>query len=67
MKHDNKYLYDTNEVPTLQDDVILKRLELLDTHLRKINEVSFRERDMTRRNAVIKAIQFWEAMLESRA
>lgn len=67
MKHDNKYLYDTDEVPTIPDSIILKRLELLDTHLRKINDVSFRDRDMTRRNHILKAIEFWEAMLESRA
>ena len=63
MKHDNKYLYDIDEVPELPEDIVLKRLELLDTHLRKLNDCHFRERDMTRRNAVIKAIDFWEKMI----
>ena len=58
---DNSYLYGDNvEVPTIPQDIIDKRVELLKAHLEKLLNHSYYTRDTTRVNKVIKAIDFWE-------
>ena len=62
MKHSNLYLYGVQEVPYIQKEVIIKRLELLQSNLKQINDVDYKHRDFVRRDAIIKAIKFWQQM-----
>jgi len=61
----NKYLYGSEiEVPPLDVEVILRRIELLCEHLDKLLEHSYHVRDQERVEAVLKAIKFWQKMIK---
>jgi len=65
MKHQDEYLYDTNEVPQIPTDIVNARLDLLKANLEKLLYHSYYTRDNVRVNAVLKAIHFWENINES--
>ncbi len=63
MKHSNEYLYGEDaEVPLLDSEVIMRRIELLKEHRCELYELHYTERDETRIRAVVKAISYWENM-----
>ena len=56
----NEYLYGSDvEVPEFPQDVIMRRIELLNDNLRELLEHSYYTRDNDRVAAVLKAIDFW--------
>ena len=57
---DNIYLYNTNDVPEIPNEVIVRRLELLKDNLAELLEHSYFTRDTARVSAVLKGIKFWE-------
>lgn len=63
MKHDNEYLYGKDvEVPEIDRETVMRRLELLKEHLAELLGHSYYTRDGERVEAVLKAIKFWERM-----
>ncbi len=61
----NKYLYGSDvEVPSLDAEVIMRRIELLSDHLSELLEHSYHTRDGERVDAVLKAINFWQKMIK---
>jgi len=61
----NEYLYGSDvEVPSLDAEVIMRRIELLSDHLSELLEQSYHTRDRTRVAAVLKAISFWQKMVK---
>lgn len=56
----NFYLYCTNNVPDIPQDIIDKRIELLEIHLAKLLTENWLTRDGERVNAVCRAIEFWK-------
>jgi len=56
----DKYLYDTDDVPKIPDDVIDARLNLLRMHLKKLLEPHFMEQDVYKIADVHRAVAFWE-------
>jgi len=60
-----EYLYGEDvDVPLIPNEVINKRIELLEKHLATLLEVDFRKRDGVRANAVLKALNFWRKINE---
>ena len=59
---DNIYLYNTEDVPEIPREFVVRRVELLNEHLTELLEVHYRERDIQRYQAVVKAIRFWEEL-----
>ena len=57
---DNIYLYNTEEVPEIPNEIVVRRLELLRDNLEELLEHSYFIRDTARVNAVLKGIKFWE-------
>ena len=57
---DNIYLYDTDDVPEIPNEIIVRRLELLKDNLAELLDHSYHTRDTARVNALLKAIKFWE-------
>ena len=56
----NEYLYGKDvEVPEIPEDIIKRRIELLEEHLARLLEHSYHTRDGDHVNAVLKAIKFW--------
>jgi len=62
MKRTNQYLYDTDDVAQIPQEVIDERLSLLDKHLSKLLDVDMFERDTERVAAVLKAQDHWRDM-----
>jgi len=60
MRIDNKYLYGTDDVPDIPAEVVMRRLELLNDALAEVKDMHYLARDNERKNAILKAIQFWE-------
>jgi len=60
----NKYLYNSDEVPEIPADIILKRLELLNEHLSELLDVHYNKRELGKVRDVERAIEFWEKMRE---
>lgn len=59
----NDYLYGEGvEVPNIPEDIVMRKLELLNDHLTELLVVPLLERDGPRVNAVIKAIKFWRGI-----
>ncbi len=56
----NNWLYGTEDVPSIPQDIIDKRLDLLNDRLRKLNELNYKVRNNELRHEVIRAIQFWQ-------
>ena len=56
----NQYLYNSDEVPVIPAEVVMRRIELLQENLRELLEVNYRIRDNERVQTVVKAIEFWE-------
>ena len=61
----NMWLYGTEDVPSIPEDVVAERLELLQHQLFLLNNEDYNLRDLEKRNAVIKAISFWENINEN--
>ena len=59
MKLDNEYLYGVKDVPSIPNDIIMRRLELLKDNLEELLEHSYYSRDSDRVRAVLKAIKYW--------
>jgi len=55
----NMYLYNTQLIPEIPQDVIDGRLRLLDEHLSILLDVEMMKRDDKRVAAVLKAVSFW--------
>lgn len=62
MRKSNSYLYDTEDVPEIPKEVVDKRLKLLNTHLDKLLEVHYVNRNGKKVGDVMNAISFWEGM-----
>lgn len=62
MKHTNEYLYGTDNVPTIANNIINKRIELLMQNLVVVNEEHYSTRDIVKRDAILKAIRFWSSL-----
>jgi len=60
--HSNIYLYNSNEVPEIPAEVIMRRLELLKDNLEELLDHTYFDRDYERVNAVLKAISFYEKL-----
>jgi hypothetical protein len=60
LKLDNEYLYGVEDVPSIPNDIIMRRLELLKDNLEELLEHSYHNRDDDRVRAVLKAIRYWE-------
>ena len=58
----NKYLYNTDEVPIIPTKILDTRLKLLKANLSELLSHNFRVRDLSRVNAVLKAIKHWESI-----
>ena len=59
----NEYLYGKEvEVPEIPQEIIVRRVELLQEHLDELLEVNYRQRDTGRCKAVFEAIKFWEGL-----
>lgn len=56
------YLYNTNKVPSIPDEVIVERLRLLEIHLGDLMEVHYEYRDLDRIRDVLKAMGFWSSI-----
>jgi hypothetical protein len=54
------YLYGTEDVPEIPQEVIDERITLLEINLARLLDHSFYTRDAARANAVLKAIKFWQ-------
>jgi len=56
----NTYLYGEGvEVPTISQELIDKRVSLLNGNLQKLLAVDYTVRDTVRINKIISAIRFW--------
>ena len=55
----NKYLYGTDDVPKIPQEVIEARIALLEANLKELLKVHYLGRDGARCNAIIKGIDFW--------
>lgn len=64
MKSSNLELYNTHDVPEIPAYIIMRRIELLDEHLRELYEVHYMQRDHKKIRIVEKAIKFWERASE---
>jgi len=53
------YLYNTQLIPEIPQDVIDGRLRLLDEHLSILLDVDMMKRDDKRVAAVLKAVSYW--------
>ncbi len=63
MKHSNEYLYGEDiEVPALDAEVIMRRIELLKENREELYELHYTKRDEMRIRAIVKAINYWERM-----
>jgi len=61
MKKSNEYLYGEDiEVPEIPQEIVVRRIELLNEHLEEILAEPYFSREAFRCNAVIKALSFWE-------
>ncbi len=58
----NLYLYNTQLIPEIPQDVIDGRLRLLDEHLTILLDVEMMKRDDKRVAAVLKAVSFWSSI-----
>lgn len=58
----NMYLYGTNDVIQIPQEVIDERLKLLRENLKSNLEVDWHIRDGVKCNTIIKAIKFWEGI-----
>jgi len=58
----NMYLYGTEEVPKIPQEIIDGRLDILNNNLRKLLNDSYLERDRVRVNKILKAIEFWKKL-----
>ena len=59
----NEYLYGEDiEVPNIPEDIINRRIKLLNRHLKRLLDVSYRERDLKRVSDILKAIKYWETI-----
>ena len=59
MKIDNEYLYGVEDVPSIPNDIIMRRLELLEDNLAELLEHSYYIRDNDRVVAVLETIKYW--------
>jgi hypothetical protein len=53
------YLYGIEDVPEIPQDIIDRRIAVLEANLSKVLDHSFYTRDGRRANAILKAIKFW--------
>ena len=58
----NEYLYSTEDVPRVPEEICDERLKLLETHMRKLLDVHFMEQDNQKMNSILKAQKFWMAL-----
>jgi len=59
----NEYLYGEDvEVPSIPEDVVMRRLEALKEHLAELLDHSYYTRDTKRVGSVLKAIDFWSSI-----
>ena len=58
----NMYLYNTEDVPDIPQEIIVRRLELLKDHLSELMDVPIEQRGKVRLRIhdVEKAISYWE-------
>ena len=62
--HNNEYLYGKDvEIPQLDTNVIMRRIELLSNNLSELLEHSYYTRDTRRVDAVLKAMKYWQDMI----
>ena len=57
-----EYLYGTEEVPMIPEEIIEKRISILNKNLEKLLKVSYMEREQERVNKILKAINFWKEL-----
>jgi hypothetical protein len=62
MKLDNEYLYGIEDVPSIPNDIIMRRLELLKDNLEELLEHSYYIRDNDRVRAILKSIKYWSSI-----
>ena len=63
MPKTNEYLYGKDvEVPLLDAEVVMRRIELLEDHLEELYKPHYSERDETHIRSVVKAIGYWRDM-----
>ena len=55
----NKYLYNTDDVPQVPEEIIMRRVELITDLIEELLEVHYLERDTVRINDLVRAKQFW--------
>jgi len=61
--HSDEYLYGSDvEVPKLDAEVVMRRIELLSDNLSELLDHSYHIRDTKRVDAVLKALKFWQRM-----
>ena len=57
-----EWLYGTNNVPKIPNTVIKDRVAILNERLREVNDEHYTKRDDVLKEAIIKAIKFWETI-----
>jgi len=63
MAKTNEYLYGKDvEVPLLDSEVVMRRIELLKEHREELYELHYTKRDEAHIRDVVKAISYWENM-----
>ena len=63
---ENLYLYGTEDVPEIPNDIIVRRIELLNDHLTELYEVGMLVRENKRISDIFKAINFWSKLNETK-
>ena len=59
----NEYLYgESIDVAPVPEEIIMRRVEILEEHLDELLSVHYTERDGMRCTAVINAIKFWREL-----
>jgi hypothetical protein len=59
----SEYLYGTDvELDDIPNEIIVRRIELLNDNLEELLEVQYLARDSERINKILKAISFWESI-----
>ena len=62
----NEYLYGTNDVVPITEEVADYRIAMLQVHRDKLLEVKREHREYHRLNDVVKAISFWEKLKQGK-
>ena len=58
----NVYLYGEVIPPQIPQEIITKRIEILNINLHKLLNENYKDRDYQRIDAIMKAIKFWKTI-----